>query len=500
ATAALSAAAVAPIAGGDPAAYGRLTVLLAVVTGLVCLVAGATRLGFLANFISAPVLKGFIIGLALTIIVGQLPKLFGVTKGSGTALPQLWHVITELGATSVTTLATGLAAFVAMLALRRWLPLVPASLVVVVLAVVAVAIWHLDQHGVAVVGPITAGLPRFGLPSGTTAADYLELAGPAIGVMVVGFAEGLAAARTYAEQEGYPIAPDRELFAVGAANLGAGLCSGMVVNGSLSKTAVNGSAGARSQLSGLTTAALTVLTLLFLTSLFELLPDAVLAAIVIAAVVDLVDVPALRRLYQVWTARIGRIYGVAAREDFIAAVVALAGVVLFGTLPGLLIGVGASLALLTYRSSRPHVAVLGLLGASWVDTSAHPDAVTEPGITVARVEGSLFFANADYVCGRLRDLAGAGIHALVLDARTIATIDLTAATALTRLAAQLHRRGVRVYLARDVGQVRDVIEHSGSEIETGRAGIERGGTGIERGSSDLVMFRRLEDALAAARR
>ena len=177
--------------------------------------------------------------------------------------------------------------------------------------------------------------------------------------MLVGFAEGLGAAKTYAQREHYDIDANRELLGLGGANIAAGLSSGMVVNGSLSKTAVNGSAGAHTQLSGLVVAALTVVTLLFLTGLFEQLPQATLAAVVIAAVIELVDVPALRRLYGIYAGRHQSRFAVAQRPDFLAAVVALVGVLVFDTLPGLFIGIGVSLLLLLYRASRPHVAVLG---------------------------------------------------------------------------------------------------------------------------------------------
>ena len=226
------------------------------------------------------------------------------------------------------------------------------------LGIAAVALLGLEDHGVEIVGQIDAGLPHLGLPDVPGGHDWLALVGPAAGVLLVGYAEGLAAAKTYAARAGYDIDPNRELVGLGAANLGSGLASGMVVNGSLSKTAVNGGAGARSQVSSLTVAALTVVTLLFLTGLFESLPEATLAAVVIAAVIELVDVPALVRLYRIWTGRLGTIYGWAARPDFIAAAAAMLGVLVFDTLPGLFIGIAVSLLLLVYRSSRPYVARL----------------------------------------------------------------------------------------------------------------------------------------------
>jgi anti-anti-sigma factor len=416
----------------------------------------------LANFISEPVLKGFIVGLALTIIIGQVPKLFGVGKGSGDFFQQLWHVIGELDKTSVATLVVGLASLAIVLGLKRWLPLIPGSLVAVLLAILAVSVFHLDDHGVKIVGHIDSGLPRLGLPHVPGASTYLHVAGPAIGVLLVGFAEGLGAAKTYAIKHGYEVNANRELSGLGGANLGAGLASGMVVNGSLSKTAVNGGAGAKSQVSGLVVAALTIVTLLFLTGLFEKLPEATLAAVVIAAVIELVDIAALRRLYGVFTRQLGTIYGHAARADFAAAIAALLGVLIFDTLPGLVIGIGVSLLLLLYRSARPNVATLGRIGPTWVDRARHPDAATTPGVVVLRVESGLFFANADHVRAAVRVAAAkSGVRAVVLDGETMPFIDVTAAEMFGQLANTLRGNGVELILARDVGQVRDVLRRAG---------------------------------------
>ena len=294
--------------------------------------------------------------------------------------------------------------------------------------IVAVHLFDLDQHGVAIVGHIQSGLPSFGLPD-VAAQQLPRPRAAAVGVMLVGFAEGLGAAKTYAARNHYEIDANRELLGLGAANLAAGLSSGMVVNGSLSKTAVNGAAGARSQLSGLVVAALTIVTLLFLTGLFEDLPEATLAAVVIAAVIELVDVPALVRLYRFHTRGAGRVYAFAARPDFLAAIAALVGVLVFDTLPGLFIGIAVSLLLLLYRASRPHVAVLGKDPGGdgrWSDLERHPDNEREPGIVVLRPESALFFANADAVRDAIRSRVEEDTRAVVLDAETVPTIDVTA--------------------------------------------------------------------------
>jgi SulP family sulfate permease len=461
ATAALSAAAVADLTTGGPDRVAAFTAALALMVGIIALLAGLLRLGFLASFISEPVLKGFIIGLALTIIVGQLPKLFGVEKGEGDFFRQLWDFLGNLGDTQWRTLLVGSISLVLVVGLRRVAPVVPGSLVAVLFGVLAVRLFNLDEHGVAIVGHIDSGLPSVGLPDDIHFHDYLATGASAVGIMLVGFAEGLGAAKTYAARNRYEIDANRELLGLGAANIGAGLSSGMVVNGSLSKTAVNGSAGARTQLSALVVAAMTVVTLLFLTGLFEDLPEATLGAVVIAALIELVDIAALIELYRLYTKRLGRIYGHATRADFAAAAAAMLGVLLFDTLPGLFIGIGVSFLLLLYRTSRPHVADLGLVpgtAAQYTDRDRHPENVPVPGLAIVRVESGLYFANADAVRDVLRQHAGqAGTRAVVIDAESIAFVDVTAVRMLDGLAESLAEDGVTLAIAHDIGQVRDLL-------------------------------------------
>ncbi len=462
ATAALSAAAVADLTTGGPDEVLAFTGVLAIMTGIFAVSAGLLRLGFLASFISEPVLKGFIIGLALTIIIGQVPKLLGIEKEEGDFFEQLWGVITHLGDTHGLTLLVGALSLGVVLGLRRFAPVVPGSLVAVFFGVVLVKLFDLADEGVAIVGDIASGLPELGTPDGVGFNDYLRAAGAAAGIMLVGFAEGLGAAKTYATREHYEIDANRELLGLGAANLGAGLSSGMSVNGSLSKTAVNGSSGAKSQMSGLVVAVLTVITLLFLTGLFEDLPEATLAAVVIAAVIELVDFQALRGFYALYTRRLGRIYGPAARPDFIAAVAAMLGVLIFDTLPGLVIGIIVSLLLLLYRSSKPNVAELGRVdtdGASqFADRSRHPENRAVDGVPVLRVEAGLFFANADAVREAIKaHAAEAGVRGVVLDAEAIPFVDITAVRMLDELADDLGRAGQQLVIAHDLGQVGDLL-------------------------------------------
>ncbi|ODA73570.1 putative sulfate transporter [Streptomyces sp. AVP053U2] len=399
ATAALSAAIVGEAAGGPGAHSAALTAALAVTVGIAALLAGLLRLGFLANLISEPVLKGFIVGLALTIIAGQLPKLFGVEGGSGNFFEKIWALIGDLGGTSGFTVLAGVGSLALILVLKRAAPGVPGSLIAVSLGIAVAAVFDLEDHGVDVVGSIETGLPSFGFPD-VSVDDLGGLAAGSVGVTLVAFAEGLGAAKNYAARDHYEVDANRELIGLGAA----GLSSGMVVNSSLSKTAVNWSAGARTQLSGILVAALTVITLLFLTGLFEQLPEAVLAGVVIAAVVELVDSHSLVSLYRVFTRRPGQAYGVAARPDFMAAVAAMLGVMVFDTLPGLFIGIGVSLLLLLYRSSRPVISELGQLPGNgrFAALDRHSESRRIPGVIVLRVEAGIYFANAERIRSEAR--------------------------------------------------------------------------------------------------
>ncbi len=465
ATAALSAATVGAYATSGSGQFVAITAALAIATGLVAIIAGLLRFGFLASFISEPVLKGFIVGLALTIIIGQVPTLFGVEKGSGDFFQKLWDLITKLGDTHVLTLVVGGLSLALLVFLRRVVPAVPGSLVVVLVSILAVSAFKLDQHGVEIVGHIQSGLPSLGFPS-VGFHRFIDLLGDGIGIMLVGFAEGLGAAKTYAAREHYEIDVNRELLGLGTANLAAGLSSGMVVNGSLSKTAVNGSAGAKSQISGLVVAAMTIVTLLLLTGLFEKLPEATLAAVVIVAVVELVDIRAIQRLYRIYGGERASRLGVTARPDFIAAIVALLGVTVFDTLPGLFIGISASLLLVLYRASRPRIAELVKPPGSehYLDAARLENAPGIPGVVVLRVESGLFFANSDWVSSHIRAAAARpGTTAVILDASNIASLDVTAVEMLNQVDETLGARNVKLLIARDIGHVRDVIRRADSD-------------------------------------
>ncbi len=468
ATAALSAATVGDLVSGGGADFAAMSAALAIATGVAALLAGLLRLGFLASFISEPVIKGFIIGLALTILIGQVPKLLGVEKEAGDFFEQLWGVITELGDIDGLTLLVGLASLAVVLGLRRVAPAVPGSLVAVALGIAAVELFGLDDHGLEIVGTIESGLPSLGAPD-VSLEDYGDLAAGAIGLMLVGFAEGLGAAKTYAARDHYEIDANRELLGLGGANLASGLSSGMVVNGSLSKTAVNGSAGARTQLSGLVVAVLTIVTLLVLTGLFESLPEATLAAIVIAAVIELVDIPALVRLYRVYAGRRRGLSrsrrGPTSSRRWRRCSACSSSTPSRGSSSESGCRCCCSSTAPRARTWRSSGRCPAPRGSGATSRAVPRTGRRRASSSCASTAGSSSPTPTRSAGACAEAAARDDVHAVVLDAETVPYVDVTAAEMLSALAEDLERAGVELVLARDIGSVRDVLRRADVEVE-----------------------------------
>ncbi|TXD36557.1 SulP family inorganic anion transporter [Lujinxingia vulgaris] len=455
ATAALSAAMLGALGPADTTEALALTAGLAVASGAAALLAGLLRLGFVVAMISRPVLKGFVVGLSLAVVWGQLPVLLGAEHASGGFFDVL-HMWGDVGDWfNGVSAALGVGALVVMLGFRRFAPRVPGAIVAVLVSIGLAWALELRDVGVVMVGALARTPPQVGFPELST-LRWQELIGPALAVALVGFAEAVAAARAV----GSKVEGNAELVAQGAANLSAGLVGGMVVNGSLSKSAVNRDAGARTQRSGLVAALLVAITLLWLGGIFGSLPSATLAAVVIAALWELIDFKGLRALYQ--ATRCHHVAGVAVWADAVAAWVTFAGVVLVGVLEGLLVGVGLSLVLMLYRSSWPHIVELGRVGedeeAPYGDLARHPRAKRVEGVVILRVESGLYFVNADHVRGELRKAAKRpGVRAVILDGESVPVIDMSAAHMLVELAGEFRKQGQHLAIARDIGQVRDLL-------------------------------------------
>ena len=444
AAAVLLASSVGGLAGADAARYMSDAAGLVLFCGGLFLIAGFLRLGFVAQFLSRPVMEGFVFGLAIFVTVSQLPKLFGIEKGSGDTIKQFIHLIAHLGNTSGATLAVGAGALVLLFAVERFAPKIPGGLVALVLGILVSSAFSLSEHGVKIVGHVPRGLPTPGVPS-LHGGDVLPLITAAAGLLLVIFSESLGAADTFATKYGYEIDPNQELIALGVANAGSGLLGGLAGGGSLSQSAVNEGAGARSEVSPLIAAALILITVLVLTPLFKNLPEAVLAALIIHAVSHLWKVAEMRRYYNLQ------------RLEFWLALATLLGVITIDVLPGLVIGVAAMLLLVIYRASRPHVGTLarapGERGA-YGDVGRHPDYERIPGVLVLRLEAPLFYANATPIRDRIKTLVGSSDpppRALIIDIGGTDRLDITSAEMLAELVQAMHSAGIDVALA-DVRQ------------------------------------------------
>ncbi len=432
--------------------YVSLTSALAMLAGLVSIVAGLVRAGRFAQFFSASVLTGFVSGLALVIAIRQVPKVLGIEGGDGDFFFQAWAIVTELPETHLPTALVGITAIVGMVALERIDERIPAPLVALVAGIVASAALGFEALGVHVVGELPAGLAGPRIPD-VQLDDLALLLTGAAGLTLLSFAEAYGPARELAREHGERVDANQELIGLGASNVGAGLFQGFPIGGSLSKTAAAQHAGMRTQLAGVVAAAITIVVALFLTPLFAPLPEAILGAIVIVAVASMFKLAVLQRLW-----RVGRL-------DFLIAVVALVGVLVLDVLPGLLLAVVVSLALVIWRASGARMTRLALRGDALVDAAEDPDAEPTDGILVLRLEQPLFFANADSLLVgviELVDLQDPPPVAVVLDLEVSPGMDVPGSDMLGRLAADLERRGIELHLARVHQDARDALDRTGT--------------------------------------
>ncbi|QXD16804.1 sulfate permease [Rhodocaloribacter litoris] len=447
------------VAPGSPR-YVELAILLAAMVGTLQLLMGIARLGFLVNLLSRPVITGFTAAAALIIACSQLGNLLGVSLPSSQHLHTLlWAALRHLADWHMPTLGLGAGAVLVIVLLQRRLPAVPGPLVAVVLGTLLAWGLRLDRNGVEVVGAIPTGLPGFQVPSFDLTAARLLLP-TAVTLALVQFMNVVSLGKVFAAKHRYTIRPNRELVALGLANLGGSFFRSPPVSGSFSRTAVGAHAGTRTALANAVAALVIALTLLFLTPLFFYLPIPIFAAIIMVAALGLIDVNELRFLFR------------AKRIDGYIAVLTFLATLFIGIQEGVLIGVGASVAAVMYRISRPNVAELGHLPGtrSFRDLQRHPDARPIAGILLLRIDASFSFANAEY----LRDLILARsekderIRAIVLDASSVNDLDLTAASVLRSVAETLQARGLELYLAGVKGPVMDVITRTGLDVLIGR--------------------------------
>lgn len=447
----LTASALAPIVEEGSASYLAAAAVLALLVGVIHLVLGFGRLGFLVNLLSHSVLIGFTAAAAIIIGFSQVKHVLGVAVPRQEQFVDTVRAVGEqLGDIHGPTLAIGVASLVVLLAAKRVMPRLPAALLVVAGSTLAVDLLDLEAEGVAVVGDIPDSLPVFGVPD-TPGSLMADLAVAAMVITVVGFMESIAVAKVYARRHRYDLDPNQELIGLGAANVASGLFGGYPVTGGFSRTAVNDTAGARTPLASVVTAVLVLITIALLTPLLVSLPKAALGAVIMVAVAGLIDVGEMRHIASV------------KRSDLIGMGVAFVATLALGIEIGIVLAVVASMLVVFARMSRPHTAVLGRIDGttSYRNISRFPEAVVPRDVTVLRIDASLSFVNAANVKATLIAAADAAPAAVVLDASGINDIDATGVEALRDVLTECADRGVPLHIADVKGPVRDVLHRSG---------------------------------------
>ncbi|MCA9858960.1 MAG: SulP family inorganic anion transporter [Thermomicrobiales bacterium] len=437
----------------DPDEYLAAAQLTAVVAGGFAILAGLFKLGFIVNFISETVLKGFSAGAALYIASSQLSKLFGIEGVQGNFFERVWNVIKHIGETNSWTLGLGIASIVLLIAFERFLPALPGSLIVVLASIGLMYLSDLQDKGVTVAGDFPSGLPSLGI-SHLPAGHYSDIIGLAFGCFLLSYVEGIGVAKTFAARHRQPVDANQELYANGAINVASGIAQGFPVGGSMSRSAVNDAGGAKTPLAGGIAAILLGLVLLFLTGIFAKLPEATLAAVVLVAVRGLIDIPALKRIYRL------------NRGEFAAAMLTAAGVLTFGMLEGIVIGAGFSLLLLAYRGSKPRVDTLGQIPgtADFASTARHPDYETIPGTLIVRVDGGIFYANADAVKEQVDTLAWNAdppVTRLILDLDNVPSLDLSAMDMIGELRDEAAEHDSTFVIVGATAPVRELLRNDG---------------------------------------
>lgn len=452
-TAVMTATALAPLALADPSRYATMAAVLALLVGAICLVAFLFRLGFLADLLSKPILVGYLAGMAMIMIAGQLRKVTGVPVTGTAFVAQVGSFLSNLDAIDWPTTALAAAVLVFLLVVQRVTPRLPGPLLAVLGSALVVGLTGLTDDGIAVVGTVATGVPTPQLPN-LSVNDLRTLIGPALGIALVAYTDNVLTGRAFASRRGEFIDANQELLALGAANLGVGLFRGFPVSSSGSRTVLADAVGARTQLAGIVSLVTVVLVLLFLRPLLANFPTAALGAIVVYAATRLIELSELRRL---WRFR---------RSELLLALTTTVGVLLVDILYGVLVAIVLSVLDLLRRVAHPHDAVLGRVPGlgSLHDIDDYPEAETVPGLLIYRYDAPLCFVNAEDFRQRALttiDASPTPVEWFVLNVEAIVEVDITGADALESLRAELARRGIRMGLARLKRDLRDELTPSG---------------------------------------
>ena len=473
AVALISASAVGAVAAVGAAEYLALTSAMAIAVGVFFIVFGILRMGWIANFISIPVMSGFLEGVVMVTIIGQVPKLFGIEGGGDDFFDKLWAIIQALPDANLTTLALGVGSLVLIFAIGRYVSKLPAALMTLIISIVVVSALDLTTKGVDVIGTLSTGLPPMSLPD-VSLTEYMTIIPGALAILLLGYVETLGAAKSAASSGGGKIDPDQELVALGAANLGAGLSAGFVAAGSLSKTSVAMGAGGKTQISHIVSGILAILTLVFLMPLFTNLPDATLAAIVIVALIGLDQTAKLKKELKL------------SRTEFTLGMICFFGVLTLGVLQGVGLGVVLSLLVLIKKASHPGTAVLGRVPGErtyYRDIQRRTDAKTIPGLLIFRFDARLIFFNCNFFASEVKRCiaeAKEPVKTVLIDAEAMNDIDITGADRLITLNTELNSKNIVMLLSHVRDPLRDKMRRMGVEdaigadhiYETTRDGVD----------------------------
>ncbi len=462
ATCALVAAALEPMAAGDPVRYLDLSIALCFLVGALCIAGGMLRLGALANFLSRPVLVGFLNGMALTIVSGQLGKLCGIAVRTDTGFfLRITDFVSKIGQTQFPTLVVGVVTLVLIFVMERLAPRLPGALVGVCGGIAMMAVLNAERWPVATLGTVPTGFLRPHLPAGFL-YDAVHLLPDAAGIALICFCSSMATTKSFAARNGYEVAPNREFIALGVANVASGLSSGFAIAGTDSRTAINDVTGGRSQVSGLTAAIFMALVLVACTAPLSFIPTASIAAVLLLAGVSLFDFRTVREIYGI------------SLSEFALSIIATLGVATIGVLPGIALTVILSLIFLLKRASTPYDAILGKVPGidGFTDISEFPTAETVPGLLVYRFDAALLFFNADYFKKRVRAVianSNRPLHVFVIDMEAINVIDMNGLEALEEIRAELAKKQIAFVVARVKTQIRDKLIRSGTWERIGAA-------------------------------
>ncbi|MCP4360617.1 MAG: sulfate permease [Chloroflexi bacterium] len=456
AVAALSFSVVVGLAAVGSPEFIVLSIALAFMVGIMLIIGGFLRLGVLADFLSRPVLDGFVVGVAISIAVGQLDKMLGFEPEGYDFVPDMIQFITHIGQTHIATLVVGLVSLGLLFAMHKYTPKLPSALIVLFLAIGVSSLFDFESAGIHIVGAIPAGLPDFGIAEGLGFDDLLTVAPGAVGVALVAFAESVAIARSYGTKYGYEVDANQELIAIGASNIGSGFSGAFVVDGSMSRTAAADEAGGKTQMVSIVAAVAVLITAVALTPLFHSLPEATLGAIVIHAVWKNIN---FRKISQ---------YRSITSLDFATAAVAMVGVLAFGLLQGLLLAALLGLVVLLFGTKQRNTFVLGNVPDTVVYRSIehYPDGETYPGLLILRFDGTLFFANVHDFVTATRTAVEATEPApqvVLIDGESMNDIDATAVITLKELGEEMARSGIDLRFARVKMKVRNVMQRAGLE-------------------------------------